>query len=72
MMCREADIVATVSSLVSLLLAKNYHQSCCYRQLIISGVVVTAINYCRSPKINENMRQGLITSVNDTAIIYPR
>jgi hypothetical protein len=41
--CRQAHIFATVSSPVSLtLLAINYRRWHCYRQLIISGVIVTS------------------------------
>jgi hypothetical protein len=35
------DFVATVSSPISLTLAINYRRCHCYRQLIISGVIVT-------------------------------
>ncbi len=43
-------------SLVSLLLAISFHQCCCYQQK----------SNCRCHRINENPRQGLITSVSNT------
>jgi hypothetical protein len=55
-MCRHAEVVATVSLLMSLLPGINYHQCCCYRRLIIAGEM----------KIDENMGQGKISGVNDT------
>jgi hypothetical protein len=42
--CRQADILATVSSPVSLTPAVNYRRCCCYKPLTIAGVVVTSNN----------------------------
>jgi hypothetical protein len=64
---RQADIIATVSSPVSMILVINYQWCRCYQQMINAGVIDTVkyIN-CWYPVIDENPGQGLITGVNNT------
>jgi hypothetical protein len=61
-MCREADFVTSVS---------YYPRCCCYRRLIILGVVITCDNYAgvvvSGDKLIAGVMEGLITSVKDIA-----
>jgi hypothetical protein len=68
--CRQADFVSCVSWLVLLLLAINYCWCCCYRRLIIAGVVVNLIaGVMESMKIQ---KKALLLITTTPAIIYRR
>jgi hypothetical protein len=66
--CRQAHIFATVSLPVSLtLLAIKYRWWHCYRQLIISGVIVTGNKVITGVmELIKNQGQGFITGNIDT------
>ncbi len=50
-----------------LLSEKNYRRCHCYRRLIIASVIVTGENYLAGVMESMiNLRQGLITVVNDS------
>jgi hypothetical protein len=70
----QAHIVATVSSLVSLtLLAINYRQCHCYRQLIILGVIVTGNKLISGVMESIKIRDKASSMVTMTrAIIHSR